>query len=58
MIPMTIKPLIRNHLSCSKNALKLTYNKVVAYFKNIFRGSTPGPPRAVSNVAREGASNA
>jgi len=54
MIPTT-KPFTQNHLSCSTNALKLTYNKVA--LQKYSSGCTPGPPcRAASNAAREGAS--
>ena len=34
-------PLIRNYISFSENALKLTYSNVEF---QIFRGRTPGPP--------------
>ena len=34
-------PLIRNYISCSENALKLTYSNVE--FK-VVQGRTPGPP--------------
>jgi len=47
MIPTT-KSLTRNHLSCSKHELKLTYNEATLQ-KIIFR-EVPPRARAASNV--------
>jgi len=52
---LTRKPFIRNLISISKNALKLTYSKVEC--QKISRGRnprTPAPREAASNAAGEG----
>jgi len=50
MIPAA-KPLTRNHLSCSKTSLKLTYIKVALH--KYFPGSTLGLHGRVYNAATQ-----